>query len=144
MEKENNNDNLTNFIDQLVPKYRNSLIEFVTETSFNEKSFNITEKTLHSIYGYNFPIFISSPGTVAFLREIGMDMFDDIIDHSYDSIENGPDRINAAIDLNIQLLIDPIKTTALWQKHKYRLENNVSFVKTKLTEYYTSRFWKHF
>ena len=138
------NDNLTNFKESLQPKYINSLIEFVSETSYNEHSFNITEKTLHFIYGCNFPIMISSHGTVDFLRNMGVDMFDDVIDHSYDIIENPAERINAAIDLNLDILTSPIMLER-WKQHKYRIHKNIAFVKEgKLREYYSDRFWKTF
>jgi len=135
------NDNITNFKQKLENKYSNGIIEFVSETSFNEFGFNITEKTMHFIYGSNFPIMISSPGTVNFLRNMGIDMFDDIIDHSYDTILDPAIRINAAIDLNMDILTSPnlLKT---WNKHKYRIDNNISFVlEGKLKDYYTTRFW---
>lgn len=135
------NDNLTNFKQSLQPKYKNSIIEFVTETSYNESSFNITEKTLHFIYGANFPIMLSSPGTVDFLRNIGIDMFDDIIDHSYDTIEDPASRINAAIDLNMDILTST-NLYEQWNRHKYRMNKNIAFVREgKLTTYYSDRFW---
>jgi hypothetical protein len=81
-----NNDNVSNFKNKLTPYYKNTFVEIVSETSFGEKSFLLTEKTLNSIYGCSFPILLCSQGTVAFLRSMGMDMFDDVIDHSYDSI----------------------------------------------------------
>jgi hypothetical protein len=135
------NDNLDNFKKSLQSKYNDSIIELVSETSYNEHSFNITEKTLHFIYGANFPILISSVGTVDFLRNLGIDMFDDLIDHSYDTIEDPALRINQAIDLNIDILTHD-KTFESWQKHKYRIHKNIVFVKEgKLKEYYSKRFW---
>jgi hypothetical protein len=135
------NDNIINFKEKLENKYSNSIIEFVSETSFNELSFNITEKTMHFIYGANFPIMISSPGTVDFLRNMGLDMFDDIIDHSYDSLTDPAARINAAIDLNLDTLTSS-NLIKKWKKNKYRIDNNISFVREgKLKDYYTTRFW---
>jgi hypothetical protein len=135
------NDNLTNFKESLQHKYTNSLIEFVSETSYNEHSFNITEKTLHFIYGANFPIMISSPGTVHFLRNMGIDMFDDVVDHSYDSIEDPAARINSAIDLNNDILTST-NMIDRWKENKYRIDKNISFVKEgKLRDFYSNRFW---
>jgi hypothetical protein len=135
------NDNLTNFKESLQSKYNNSIIEFVSETSYNEHSFNITEKTMHFIYGCNFPIMISSPGTVDFLRNMGIDMFDDIVNHSYDTITDPAERINAAIDLNLDILTSP-NMLERWKQHKYRMDQNIAFVKEgKLREYYSDRFW---
>jgi len=138
------NDNLTNFKHSLQDKYHSSLVEFVSETSYNERSFNITEKTLHFIYGANFPIMISSPGTVDFLRNIGIDMFDDVVDHSYDSIEDPATRINSAIDLNLNMLTST-NMIERWKENKYRIDKNIAFVKEgKLREYYSVRFWNTF
>jgi hypothetical protein len=137
------NDNLTNFTVALQHKYVNSYVEFVSETSYNEKSFNITEKTLHFIYGCNYPIIISSPGTVKFLRSMGIDMFDDVIDHSYDDIEDPAERIKQAIDRNISVLTVDLGTLhKRWESDKYRMEQNISFVQNNLASFYRDRFWK--
>jgi len=137
------NDNLRNFQDSLQSKYLNSYVEFVSETSYNEKSFNITEKTLHFIYGCNYPIMISSPGVVKFLREMGIDMFDDIIDHSYDDIKDPCERIVQAINKNIEILTMDLDTLRKqWESDKYRMEQNINFVQTKLAKFYQDRFWQ--
>jgi hypothetical protein len=137
------NDNLSNFKQLLQEKYINSYVEFVSETSYNEQSFNITEKTLHFIYGCNYPIMISSPGTVQFLRSMGIDMFDDVIDHSYDDIEDPAERINQAIERNLSVLTIDLDTLhKRWESDKYRMEQNISFVQTNLANFYKDRFWK--
>ena len=138
------NDNLSNFKQSLQYKYNNSVLEFVSETSYNEQSFNITEKTMHFIYGANFPIMISSPGVVDFLRNMGLDMFDDLINHSYDTVDDPAKRINTAIDSNLDILTS---TTILehWKKNKYRIDKNIAFVREgKLRDYYYNRFWNTF
>lgn len=141
--KKSTNDNLANFKLSLQDKYRNSYIEFVSETSYNETSFNITEKTLHFIYGCNYPIMISSPGTVAFLRNMGIDMFDDTIDHSYDSILDPVLRINEAIDRNLRVLtMDKTELHSKWESDKYRMEQNISFAKNNLSKFYKDRFFE--
>lgn len=137
------NDNLRNFRDSLQSKYLDSYVEFVSETSFNESGFNITEKTLHFIYGCNYPIMISSPGVVKFLREMGIDMFDDRIDHSYDDIEDPCKRIEQAINKNIEILtMDLNMLKKQWESDKYRMEQNIKFVQTKLAKFYQDRFWE--
>jgi len=134
------NDNVQNFKNKLEKYYKNVCIEFVNETSMTEKCFLITEKTMNSIYGCNFPIFISSPGIVKFLKNIGMDVFDDIIDQSYDTIVNPADRIYAAINLNKHLLGDkPHAIRHIWNHNIDRFKNNIEFAKTTLFEYYENR-----
>lgn len=131
------NTNAQNFDLKLRNYYSNTFVEIINETTYAEKSFLLTEKTLNCFYGCNFPILISSVGTVKLLREIGFDMFDDIIDHSYDLIENPIDRIYTAIYNNKDLLSGTAKT--LWSQNKDRFLSNVDVAKTKMYEYYTVR-----
>lgn len=133
------NDNVDNFIHRLGKLYKNSFVEIVTETSFAQPSFMITEKTLNSIYGCNFPILLSGVGAVNHLREIGFDLFDDVVDHSYDQIHNPFDRIIAAIEDNKQLLLDARYTKEQWQQNKSRFESNVYIAKHKMYKWYQDR-----
>lgn len=131
------NDNYTNLIKKLKYYYQDTFIEIIPETLFSEQTILITEKTHHCILEMCFPIWISSPGTVHYLRKKGLDVFDDIIDHSYDLIEHPIGRIKAAIDLNINLLNDINLTKSLWTKNKIRLSNNVKFIQTKFYDLIT-------
>jgi len=45
---------------------------------------NISEKTFKVFAWHQIPLFHASPGTVEVVRKLGFDLFDDIIDHSYD------------------------------------------------------------
>lgn len=134
------NDNVYNFTNRLKPLYENVCIEFISETTMTEKSFLITEKTLNSILGCNFPIFISSAGTVDFLRNIGLDVFDDIIDHNYDTINNPFDRIYRAIQDNKQLLTArPNDVRHIWYRCYDRFLANVQFAKNKMFDVFEQR-----
>ncbi len=58
----------------------------ITETDFEEPCItSCTEKSYLALFYETLPIVLSVPGTVAMLREQGFDVFDDIIDHSYDT-----------------------------------------------------------
>jgi hypothetical protein len=133
------NDNVHNFKNKLTPYYQNTFVEIITETSYTESCYNLTEKTLNSIYGCCFPILLCSKGSVDFLRTMGMDVFDDIVDHSYDTIEDPTDRLYRAVTDNLELLTDNQKTKELWQKHRYRFVDNVAFAKTTMYNFYTTR-----
>jgi len=135
----NDNDNVFNFKNKLTNYYQNTFVEIISETSYTEKCFLLTEKTLNSIYGCNFPILLCSQGAVKFLRDMGFDMFDDIIDHSYDSIENPIDRMYAAITDNKELLTNNVLVKELWIKNKHRFLNNINFAKVGMYEFYATR-----
>jgi hypothetical protein len=118
-------DNAGNFENRLRSMYRDSFVEIVSESSFTAPSLILSEKTAHSFYGCNFPIILSGRGTVAHLREIGLDVFDDVVDHSYDTVENPFDRVITAIESNRRLLTDPDYAKQSWQNCQSRFESNV-------------------
>lgn len=83
--------------DFLVDSYSSSYTSLVLESDFNllgwhdidnEKDFisNYTEKTLKSLFAGQFFIVVGLPFVIERLRELGFDVFDDIIDHRYDVV----------------------------------------------------------
>jgi hypothetical protein len=132
------NDNLGNFENRLRSLYQNSFVEIVTESSFAPSCFILTEKTAHAFYGCNFPIILSGSGAIAHLREIGLDVFDDVVDHGYDLIENPFDRIVTAIDANRRLLTDCDYAKKSWKDCESRFENNVKVMRN-IYSYYEQR-----
>jgi len=124
--------NAQNFQDYLCLKYSNSLIEIISETLYNTPYGSVSEKFLNSVYGCNFPILIAVPGAVKFLRNLGFDMFDDIIDHSYDNIDDDLKRIESAIQRNIHLITNKNLLITHWKNNIVRFDNNLDFVKNQL------------
>jgi hypothetical protein len=130
------NQNSENFEQFLRKLYTNSFVEIVTETGFPEPAIILTEKYINSVFGCNFPILIAGYGTVEHLRTVGFDVFDDVVNHSYDSIVDPIERLITAIDLNERLLTDGPYVKSLWNKHRDRFLKNVGFAKTGLYNYY--------
>lgn len=108
--------------------YNTTLINLVSETFYMEKGNNIisemflTEKTYKAFAAYQIPIIIGPKGTVERLRSYGFDMFDDIIDHSYDH-ENGDIRLFLAID-NLKRIVYNSSIEELNQSTKNRRIKN--------------------
>lgn len=132
------NDNYTNFNQSLRPRYQNSFVELVTESSFCAPSFNVTEKTANAFFAYNFPIVLGGHGIVQHLREIGLDMFDDVIDHSYDKISNPFDRIITAIDANERLIKDADYAKQQWKQCQNRFDSNYEIIRS-VYDWYDAR-----
>lgn len=75
-----------------VKTYSNSYINITTETNFvSPYIVHITEKTFTPFNFYQIPIFVATYQHVKYLRDMyGFDMFDDLVNHSYDDeIDNG-------------------------------------------------------
>lgn len=65
--------------------YKNSYVNLVTESVYFNEMIHISEKSFKPFAFYQLPIYIASPNHVKKLKEYyEMDLYDDIIDHSYD------------------------------------------------------------
>jgi hypothetical protein len=74
--------------------YQASYVNIVTETIMNNDVCFITEKTWKPIASGQIFFMVGCKGTMAYLKSVGVDTFDDIIDHSYDSESDWVKRID--------------------------------------------------
>jgi hypothetical protein len=76
--------------------YKNSYFNITTETEFDTTEIHVTEKSFKPFVAFQFPLILASPGHIHEIRKrYDFDWFDDVIDHSYDNIQNNRDRIFA-------------------------------------------------
>lgn len=134
--------NNANNFNQLRDYYEKSYVEIITVTTFVESSFRLCEKYINSIFGFVFPIFIGSHGYVQLVRDFGFDVFDDIIDHSYDNEKNPYYRLKYAIDSNNKLLRDKVFLEEKFTECIPRFEANVRHYKENLKGILESRVQK--
>jgi hypothetical protein len=99
------------------PEYYDSYLNYVTETIWHENTMFITEKTWKPFMSGQFGLWLSNPFQVRFLRSIGLDVFDDILQsHHYDlecDLSKRIDAIHTIIDQFMTLDIDHIWTETL-------------------------------
>lgn len=118
---------IENYNTNLLPIYERSFLEVITGSLFFEPTPFFSEKEIQSVYGKVFPIFINTYKAVSTWKEkFRMDVFDDIVNHSYDDLEDPTERLLSAIDLNIHLLDGTTDLVSLWLKNKDRFEENCS------------------
>jgi len=120
-------DNPGNYLNNLVPLYKNSFIEFVNFSVYDHAIPWVCEKILNSQLGCNFPIFVAGTHTVNWFRKQGFDVFDDIIDHGYD-VESDPVlRIKKLVHDNRSMMVNTNLTKDLWIKNKHRFQHNIDW-----------------
>lgn len=114
--------------------YENCAVEIVTGTVFFESSPVLSEdKEIQSVYSKNFPIFLNGVGMVSEMKKFfDIDVFEDIIDHSYDEIENHFERLAAAIDRNEKLLNGSMNIKELWFDNRDRFDYNCNKIQSML------------
>jgi hypothetical protein len=76
--------------------YENSYFNITTETEFSSDLIHITEKSFKPFYAMQFPLILASYNHIQEIKKrYDFDFFDDVIDHTYDDIQNNRDRMFA-------------------------------------------------
>lgn len=134
------NHNSMNYLMNLRDIYKNTCVEIVNETTYFNNGIFVSEKYLNSVYGYNFPLVLSNCGTVDYLRNNGFDMFDDIIDHSYDREPDPLKRMFKMIEDNAELLSNRNHALYSWLACKKRFAKNLDFAKHHMYNHFANNF----
>ena len=91
-----------------LPAISDSYVHLVTETTVIPKIF-VTEKTWKPIACGQLFLIFGNPGTISYLRKQGVDVFDDIIDHSYDHAVDWQLRLHQIHQQLERLLVQDLK-----------------------------------
>jgi hypothetical protein len=134
----------SNYNQNLLPLYQTTGVEIITGTMFFEKSPVFSEKEIQPVYGKNFPIYINGVGIVREMKKLfDIDTFDDIVDNSYDEIEDHFERMAAAIDRNKHLLDGSTNIHELWFDNQKRFEDNCKKVDSMFFDKNYQRTFNH-
>ena len=109
-------ENDENFV-RLSPLYSQCAVNIVTETQYDAWPGIVTEKTLQAMIAGQVPVVIGHPGIVQDCQELGFDMFEDLVDVSYDWLPNDQ-RAEAALELNRELILGNRDLTPYQQRLK--------------------------
>ena len=102
--------------------YNKSLFHLVAESAV--KDAQLSEKTFKVFLSTQIPIMCGAQHTVKHLRDLGFDMFDDIINHnSYDNIYNWQDRI-LAMHMVLDNIVELNHVDILQHTQKRRITNS--------------------
>ena len=115
-------------LDLTIPELADSYLHVVTETIVLPRVF-ITEKTWKPIAMQQLFLVFGDPGTIAALRQLGVDVFDDIVDHSYDNEPEWRQRLDMVHQSLEKLLSKDLQL--IYQQTKYRREQNQIRFKNK-------------
>ena len=77
--------------------YSTSLVSVVTETFFHREEIHMTEKTFKAITWRHPFVLVASPGSLAYLHDLGFKTFHDFWDESYDTTQDHMLRMNKLI-----------------------------------------------
>jgi hypothetical protein len=116
------------FLQQAV--FEPTCISLITEPVFFERETIITEKTIMAIYGGTIPVWVGGWRIADYMRDQGFDVFDDMVDHSYQDMPDPWDRCYYAIERNVHLLKDFDTVQKFLYNNKHRLQANLDLLET--------------
>lgn len=88
--------------------FERSCVSLITEPGFHERETIITEKTIMAIWGGTLPIWVGGWRCAEVMKQFGFDVFEDVVDHSYQTLPDPVDRCRQAIERNRHLLDVPM------------------------------------
>jgi hypothetical protein len=124
--------------------YRNSYVNIVTETGYvSTDVIHITEKSLMPIYYSQIPLILANFEHNKYLKErYGFDLFEDIIDYSYDNEEDPRKRLFMFVDEVKRLNSIKDEIINFYKNNQERFENNKVKVTSILQEDTDYKFFK--
>lgn len=105
-----------------------SCVSLITEPAFFEKEIMPTEKTLMAIWGGTIPIWVGGWRLPDYMRSLGFDVFDDLVDHSYQCLDDPYDRCYYAIERNLKLLQNFNLVQSFIADNQDRFEHNLKLL----------------
>ena len=107
----------------LKTRFQDTCISIITEPCFYEKEALITEKTLMAFMASTIPIWFGGWKNAQSLAKLGFDVFEDIVDHSYETLEDPYERCTQSLERNLHLF-DLDKMTKIIADNQHRLQYN--------------------
>lgn len=104
--------------------FSTSSVSLITESARFELGAVFTEKTAYAVLGLTLPIWIGGYRPAATWQRMGFDIFEDVIDHSYQDYNTLFERCYYAFANNLELLTNKAQTAKLRQQLLPRLEKN--------------------
>jgi hypothetical protein len=121
--------NLSNYQKYLKPNFESTAVSLISESVVTEEqagdwAIHFSEKTLFSVLGLTFPIWVGGYGQAEAWESLGFDTFSDVINHRYQYMNTLVERCYYALYDNRHLLDDFDYAAKLRKMHRKRLLAN--------------------
>ena len=124
--------------------YNNSYIQMINESYYeDEEAILLSEKSIIPFYFSQLPLFLASHHHVKFFREkYDFDLFDDIIDHSYDDEPNNFKRMQMILNEVKRLNENKQEIIDFCINNKDRFERNKNLINKIVIDFKDSQYIK--
>jgi hypothetical protein len=103
-------------------------VSLITEPAYTEQQTIVTEKTIMAIYGGTIPIWVGGWRIADYMRNQGFDVFDDVVNHSYQRLSDPAQRVAQAVASNLDLLREP--DLDFFDRYQHRLRHNYNLARS--------------
>jgi hypothetical protein len=124
MGNNNSKSNVDRWNQGLYKLFSKSAVSLISECLDYEPIMCYSEKSLFAMQGLTFPIWVGGHQSARLWQQHGFDVFDDVIDHSYQDCDTVIERCTRAIKDNMRILSDLEYARELRQQHHKRLVEN--------------------
>jgi len=125
--KNGNFKNAKTYDELLKPIFQDTCISIITEPCFYEREAMVTEKTLMALIGGTIPIWFGGWKNAQSLAKLGFDVFEDVVDHSYETLDDPRERCTQSLERNLHLF-DLEKIQNIIKDNRHRLQYNVDLL----------------
>jgi len=108
--------------------FETTCVSLITEPAYTEQQTIVTEKTIMAIYGGTIPIWVGGWRIADYMRNQGFDVFDDVVDHSYQCLSDPAQRVAQAVASNLDLLREP--DLDFFDRYQHRLQRNYNLARS--------------
>ena len=124
--------------------YKHGYINIVTESQYEWKNtIHITEKSILPFFFHQIPIIVAPHGHVQSMKDMwNLDFFDDIVNHTYDSIENPILRFRGITEEILRLSKMENEIMDFFKNNQYRFEENKKIIKNIQYSNENKNFWR--
>jgi hypothetical protein len=77
--------------------YSDTVFNIITETTCDNNSLNLTEKSFKGIANCHPYLVIGDVNTHKHIKDLGFELYEDLVDYSFDSIDDSEIRLNSAL-----------------------------------------------
>ena len=115
--------------------HKDSYVSIITESCFDYPNdvIHVTEKSIRPFFYYQFPIIFATKDHIKFMEEeFGFDFYRDIIDHSYNDIENDKERFQATLKEIERINDNQDLFKTFFKSNRERFEKNKKIVENFL------------
>jgi hypothetical protein len=96
-------------------------VSLITEPAYYEHETIITEKTVMAIYGGTVPVWVGGWRIADYMKDLGFDIFDDIVNHNYQRLADPEQRCRRAVLDNQHLLQNTVQVDHQRLRHNLDL-----------------------